>query len=70
MSYNLPIRATVRLHERGEWRAGDGGEKMTTVNTLIKRHPVLLFYVVVFGISWGGFLLAVGPTTAMAVVGR
>ncbi|RIK37392.1 MAG: hypothetical protein DCC55_24505 [Chloroflexi bacterium] len=41
---------------------------MTTVNTLIKRHPVLLFYVVVFGISWGGFLLAVGPTTAMAVV--
>ena len=41
---------------------------MTTINGFIKRRPVLLFYVVVFVISWGGFLLAVGPTTAMAVV--
>jgi membrane protease YdiL (CAAX protease family) len=28
---------------------------------LIRRHSVLAYYAVAFGISWGGFLLAVGP---------
>jgi len=41
---------------------------MTTIKTFIKQHAVLTFYTVVFIISWGGFLLAVGPTTNMAVV--
>lgn len=41
---------------------------MTTIKTFIKRRPVLSYYVIVFVNSWGGFLLAVGPTTAMAVV--
>jgi membrane protease YdiL (CAAX protease family) len=41
---------------------------MATIKTFIQRHPVLIFYVVVFAISWCGFLLAVGPTTAMSVV--
>jgi membrane protease YdiL (CAAX protease family) len=41
---------------------------MTTIRTFIKRHAVLTFYIVVYVISWGGFLLAVGPTTRMAVV--
>jgi membrane protease YdiL (CAAX protease family) len=42
--------------------------EMTTIKTFVKQHPVLTFYVVVFVISWGGFLIAVGPTTSMAVV--
>lgn len=41
---------------------------MTTIKTFIKRHAALTFYIVVFGISWGGFLLTVGLTTSMAVV--
>lgn len=41
---------------------------MTTIKTFLKQHAVLTFYAVVFIISWGGFLLAVGPTTQMAVV--
>jgi membrane protease YdiL (CAAX protease family) len=46
-----------------------GKEKiMTSLRSFIKRHRVLVFYVVVFAISWGGFFLAVGPTTSMAVV--
>lgn len=28
---------------------------------LIKRHPLLAYYVLTFAISWGGFVLAVGP---------
>jgi len=28
---------------------------------LIKRHPVLAYYILVFTISWGGGLLALGP---------
>jgi membrane protease YdiL (CAAX protease family) len=40
---------------------------MTTIKAFIKRRPVLSFYLVVFAISWGGFLLAVGPTTTMEV---
>ena len=36
---------------------------MSTIKTFIKRHPVLTFYAVVFAISWGGFLMVVGPTT-------
>jgi hypothetical protein len=34
---------------------------MTTIQAFIKRYPVLIFYVVVFVISWGGFLLVGGP---------
>jgi uncharacterized protein len=41
---------------------------MTTIKDFIKRYPVLTFYIVVYVISWGGFLLAVGLTTNMAVV--
>jgi membrane protease YdiL (CAAX protease family) len=41
---------------------------MTTIKAFIKRHPVLTYYAVVFVISWGGFLVAVGPTTGLEVV--
>jgi membrane protease YdiL (CAAX protease family) len=41
---------------------------MTTIKAFIKGHPVLTFYAVVFLISWGGFLIAVGPTTELEVV--
>jgi membrane protease YdiL (CAAX protease family) len=34
---------------------------MTTIKTLIKRHPVLTFYTLVFAISVGGGLLVMGP---------
>lgn len=40
----------------------------STINTLIKRRPVLSFYSIVFLISWGGFFLAIGPTTNLEVV--
>jgi membrane protease YdiL (CAAX protease family) len=33
---------------------------MTIIKALIKRHPVLAFYVLVFAISWGGILLVIG----------
>lgn len=35
---------------------------MTTIMAFIKRHPVLTFYALVFVISWGGFLIAVGSS--------
>jgi hypothetical protein len=34
---------------------------MTTIKALIKRHPVLTYYILVFAISWGGILIVVGP---------
>jgi uncharacterized protein len=34
---------------------------MSTVQTFIKRHPVLSYYALTFIISWGGFLIVVGP---------
>jgi uncharacterized protein len=33
---------------------------MKTIRTFLKRHPVLAYYALVFTISWGGILLAVG----------
>lgn len=33
---------------------------MITVQSLLKRHPVLSFYVLTFIISWGGMLLVLG----------
>lgn len=39
-----------------------------TIHAFIKRHPVLTFYGVVFIISWGGFLIAIGPMLGMPVV--
>lgn len=34
---------------------------MTTIKAFIKRHPVLTYYTLTFAISWGGFILLVGP---------
>ncbi len=34
---------------------------MAGVGSFIKRHPVLAYYILVFFISWGGGLLALGP---------
>ena len=34
---------------------------MQTIVAFIKRHPVLSYYILVFAISWGGGLLALGP---------
>jgi uncharacterized protein len=36
-------------------------ENVTTIKTFVKKYPVLTFYALVFAISWGGFLFAVGP---------
>ena len=33
---------------------------MTAITVVIKRHPVLTFYALVFAISWGGILLVIG----------
>jgi uncharacterized protein len=34
---------------------------MTTITAFIKRHSVLSYFALTFAISWGGFVLAVGP---------
>lgn len=39
-----------------------------TIKAFVKRHAVLTFYAVVFVISWGGFLIAIGPVLGMSVV--
>ena len=31
--------------------------------TFIRRHPLLAYYVLTFALSWGGFLLVVGPSS-------
>ena len=33
---------------------------MKTIRAFIERHPVLSYYAMVFAISWGGILIAVG----------
>jgi pimeloyl-ACP methyl ester carboxylesterase/membrane protease YdiL (CAAX protease family) len=33
------------------------------VATLIRRHPLLAYYVLTFALSWGGFVLLVGPSS-------
>ncbi len=35
---------------------------ISTIHAFIKRHPVLAYYVLVFVISWGGVLMAVGSS--------
>jgi membrane protease YdiL (CAAX protease family) len=34
---------------------------MTAIQAFIKRHPVLIYYALVFAISWGGILILIGP---------
>ncbi len=34
---------------------------MSGISSFLKRYPVLAYYVLVFAISWGGGLLALGP---------
>ena len=34
---------------------------MSGIGSFLKRHPVLAYYILVFAISWGGGLLALGP---------
>jgi membrane protease YdiL (CAAX protease family) len=36
-------------------------ESMTTIQTFIQRHAVLIFYALTFAISWGGILTLVAP---------
>jgi pimeloyl-ACP methyl ester carboxylesterase/membrane protease YdiL (CAAX protease family) len=33
------------------------------VATLIRRHPLFAYYVLTFALSWGGFVLVVGPSS-------
>jgi membrane protease YdiL (CAAX protease family) len=33
--------------------------------TLIRKHPLLAYYVLTFALSWGGFLLVVGPSSLL-----
>ena len=34
---------------------------MSPINELVRRRPLLTYFVLTFAISWGGFVLAVGP---------
>jgi uncharacterized protein len=34
---------------------------MTTIRAFINTHPLLAYYALAFAISWGGFLMVVGP---------
>ena len=34
---------------------------MTPVKAFIEKHPVLMYYALVFAISWGGILMLVAP---------
>jgi hypothetical protein len=34
---------------------------ISTIETLIKRHPLLTYYTRTVAFSWGGILLVVGP---------
>ena len=34
--------------------------------TLIRRHPLLAYYVLTFALSWGGFVLVVGPSSLVS----
>jgi uncharacterized protein len=36
-------------------------EIMTTIQSFIKRHPLLTYFALVFAISWGGFVIVIGP---------
>ena len=31
--------------------------------TLIRKHPLLAYYVLTFTLSWGGFVLMIGPSS-------
>ena len=33
------------------------------VATLIRRHPLLAYYILTFALSWGGFVLVLGPSS-------
>jgi len=39
---------------------------MSTMNTYIKRHPVLIYYALTFTTSWGGVLLVIGGPGAIS----
>jgi membrane protease YdiL (CAAX protease family) len=35
---------------------------MTTIKAFIKKHPLLSYFILTFAISWGGILMAIGPS--------
>ena len=43
-------------------RGSLGGRYSTSILVFIKRHPIATYYVLVFAISWGGVLAAIGPS--------
>jgi uncharacterized protein len=34
---------------------------MKTIKSFVQRHPMLTYFILAFTISWGGFVIAVGP---------
>src|SRR5918993_3460321 len=38
-----------------------GKDIMTIIRAFIERHPLLSYFALTFAISWGGFVLVVGP---------
>lgn len=43
---------------------------MTIIKTFLQRYPVLIFYIVAFALSWGGFLLVIGGLGAIPGTGE
>ena len=54
-------RACYLWHTLTEGIPSHKGDIMATIKAFINRHPLLGYFVLTFTITWGGFVLAVGP---------
>src|SRR6185436_9143910 len=66
---NLCPRSFQHVLDRGHQRRNEARHLPThsgarlPMATLIRRHPLLAYYVLTFALSWGGFVLGVGPSS-------
>ncbi|MDH6257564.1 CPBP family intramembrane metalloprotease [Bradyrhizobium sp. BR13661] len=51
------LRSTLKPQDFSAWEE----DIVRTITACIKSHPVLSYFILTFAISWGGFVLAVGP---------
>ena len=56
----IAARYPVYRIERPDARMRRPPSVQSTIETFIKRHPLVTFYTLTFSISWGGMLLAIG----------